>query len=167
MKSHSRFRLRKFRNKTSKAVRSALAAVCFAAGMMGCESAPQSTNTPTNTPTNASTSASEGTSVDDRVATGDRVAAAALNAAERSRLRARARRVEIIRDNYGVPHIKAKTDADAVFGMLYAQAEDDFKRIERNYIWAIGRLAEVQGESALYSDLRARLYMTQEQAVAA
>ena len=87
--------------------------------------------------------------------------------AEIARLQARAGRVEITRDNYGVPHIKAKTDADAVFGLLYAQAEDDFKRIERNYIWAIGRLAEVKGESALYSDLRARLYMTQGQARAA
>lgn len=92
---------------------------------------------------------------------------AALSTAELQRLQARALRVEITRDNYGVPHIKAKTDADAVFGLLYAQAEDDFKRIERNYVWAIGRLAEVLGESALYSDLRARLYMTQSQAKAA
>ena len=66
--------------------------------------------------------------------------------------------MEIIRDEFGVPHIYGQTDADAVFGLLYAQAEDDFPRIERNYIWAIGRLAEVEGESALYSDLRARLY---------
>ena len=61
-----------------------------------------------------------------------------------------------MRDDFGVPHIYAPTDADAVFGLLYAQAEDDFARVERNYIWAIGRLAEVEGESALYSDLRAR-----------
>ena len=87
-----------------------------------------------------------------------------LSAAELSRLQARARRVSITRDNYGVPHVSAKTDADAVFGLLYAQAEDDFKRIERNYVWAIGRLAEVLGPGALYSDLRARLYMTEAQA---
>lgn len=79
-------------------------------------------------------------------------------------LAARAANVEIIRDDYGVPHIYASTDADAVFGLLYAQAEDDFPRIERNYIWATGRLAEVEGESALYSDLRARLYMTEAEA---
>lgn len=72
---------------------------------------------------------------------------------------------EIIRDDYGVPHIYGETDADAVFGMIYAQAEDDFQRVERNYIWAIGRLAEVEGEEALYSDVRARLYMTQEEAI--
>jgi acyl-homoserine lactone acylase PvdQ len=86
---------------------------------------------------------------------------------EMKRLQARAQNVEIIRDDYGVPHVYAATDADAVFGLLYAQAEDDFKRVERNYIWAIGRLAEVEGEDALHSDLRARLYMTTEQAKAA
>ncbi len=86
---------------------------------------------------------------------------------ERSRLAERAARVDILRDDFGVPHIYGKTDADAVFGMLYAQAEDDFPRIERNYIWATGRLAEVEGEDALYSDLRARLYMTVDEAKAA
>ncbi|MDP3313024.1 acylase [Lutibacter sp.] len=74
--------------------------------------------------------------------------------------------VEIIRDDFGVPHIYGKTDADAVFGLLYAQCEDDFNRVEQNYIWAIGRLAEVEGEEALYSDLRARLFMTKEEAIA-
>lgn len=87
--------------------------------------------------------------------------------AEQQRLQTIAERVTIIRDDYGVPHIYAPTDADAVFGLLYAQAEDDFPRVERNYIWAIGRLAEVEGEAALYSDLRARLYMTEEEARAA
>lgn len=75
--------------------------------------------------------------------------------------------VTIIRDDYGVPHIYGKSDADAVFGMLYAQCEDDFPRVERNYIWATGRLAEAEGESALYSDLRARLYMSTDEAKAA
>ncbi len=86
---------------------------------------------------------------------------------ELARLEARAQNVTIIRDDFGVPHIYAKTDADAVFGMLYAQSEDDFNRVEQNYIWATGRLAEVEGEKALYSDLRARLYMTVEEAQAA
>lgn len=75
-------------------------------------------------------------------------------------------RVEIIRDDFGVPHIYGKSDADAVFGLLYAQCEDDFNRVERNYIWAIGRLAEVEGEAAIYSDLRAHLFMTREEAIA-
>jgi len=76
-----------------------------------------------------------------------------------------AKQTEIIRDDFGVPHIYGKTDADAVFGLLYAQCEDDFNRVERNYIWATGRLAEVEGEGAIYSDLRANLYMTKEEAI--
>jgi len=79
---------------------------------------------------------------------------------------ATAENVTIIRDGFGVPHIYGKTDADAVFGLLYAQCEDDFNRVEQNYIWATGRLAEVEGETALYSDLRAQLFMTQEEAKA-
>ena len=83
---------------------------------------------------------------------------------EYERLQARAQNVTIIRDDFGVPHVYAKTDADAVFGMLYAQSEDDFNRVEQNYIWATGRLAEIEGEEALISDLRARLYMTTDEA---
>ena len=86
---------------------------------------------------------------------------------ELERLQARAAAVTIIRDDFGVPHIYAASDADAIFGMLYAQSEDDFNRVEQNYIWATGRLAEVEGEQAIYSDLRARLYMTVDEAKAA
>ncbi len=71
----------------------------------------------------------------------------------------------IIRDDYGVPHVYGKTDADAAFGLLYAQCEDDFKRVEYNYLSAIGRLAEVEGEEYLYEDLRAVLFMTREEAI--
>ncbi len=78
----------------------------------------------------------------------------------------KAERVTIIRDGFGVPHIYGKTDADAVFGLLYAQCEDDFNRVEQNYIWATGRLAEVEGEEAIYSDLRAKLFMTEVEAKA-
>ncbi|WP_425389599.1 acylase [Ekhidna sp.] len=81
-----------------------------------------------------------------------------------SDLAQRAENITIIRDDFGVPHIYGKTDADAVFGLLYAQCEDDFRRVERNFTWAIGRLAEAEGEEALYSDLRARLFMTEEEA---
>ena len=69
-----------------------------------------------------------------------------LSTEEFTRLQTRAANVKIIRDDYGVPHIYGKTDADTVFGLLFAQAEDDFNRVERNYIWAIGRLAEVKGK---------------------
>lgn len=65
----------------------------------------------------------------------------------------------IIRDQWGIPHIYGKTDADAVFGVMYAQAEDDFNRVEVNYLNAMGRLAEAEGESAIYKDLRMRLFI--------
>jgi acyl-homoserine lactone acylase PvdQ len=84
---------------------------------------------------------------------------------ELSRWEGQAENVEIIRDDYGIPHVFGKSDADAVFGLLYAQCEDDFPRVEQNYIWAIGRLAEIEGEEALYSDLRAHLFMTREEAI--
>ena len=84
---------------------------------------------------------------------------------EKERWEQHASNTEIIRDTFGVPHIYGKTDVDAVFGLLYAQCEDDFNRVEQNYIWAIGRLAEVEGEKAIYSDLRANLYMTKEEAI--
>jgi acyl-homoserine lactone acylase PvdQ len=84
---------------------------------------------------------------------------------EKERWTNHASNTEIIRDDFGIPHIYGKTDADAVFGLLYAQCEDDFNRVERNYIWATGRLAEVEGEEALYSDLRANLYMTEKEAI--
>jgi acyl-homoserine lactone acylase PvdQ len=79
-------------------------------------------------------------------------------AGDLKRLKDRAQKVTIIRDNWGIPHIYAKTDADVVFGLLYAQCEDDFGRVEWNYIDAMGRTAEIEGESAVYFDLRARLY---------
>jgi len=86
---------------------------------------------------------------------------------ELERCKSHAAHTTIIRDDFGVPHVYGKTDSDAVFGLLYAQCEDDFNRVEHNYIWAIGRLAEVEGSKALYSDLRARLFMRREEAIAA
>src|SRR5205809_5466541 len=71
----------------------------------------------------------------------------------------RARNVTITRDNWGIAHVHGKTDADAVFGMIYAQAEDDFNRIETNYLNAMGRLAEAEGESAIFKDLRMKLFI--------
>ena len=76
---------------------------------------------------------------------------------EITRWEKQAKKITIIRDNYGVPHIYGKTDADAVFGLLYAQCEDDFKRVELNYIEKLGRLSEINGEKDLYNDLLNRL----------
>lgn len=76
-----------------------------------------------------------------------------------SRLEGRARNVTIIRDDWGIAHVYGKTDADAVFGMIYAQAEDDFNRVETNYLNSIGRLAESEGEKVVIQDLRQKLFM--------
>jgi acyl-homoserine-lactone acylase len=70
-----------------------------------------------------------------------------------------AAKVTIIRDDWGIAHVYGRTDADAVFGMEYAQAEDDFNRVETNYINAMGRLAEAEGESRIYQDLRMKLFV--------
>ncbi|GHF23828.1 penicillin amidase [Kordiimonas sediminis] len=78
---------------------------------------------------------------------------------EVSRWQEQAKNVTIIRDEWGIPHVYGKTDADAVFGMIYAQAEDDFNRIEVNYLNAMGRLAEAEGESELYRDLRMKMFI--------
>ncbi len=77
-----------------------------------------------------------------------------------------ARNVTIIRDNWGIPHIYGKTDADAVFGLIYAQCEDDFPRVELNYIEKLGRMAEIRGESFLYDDLYTRMILDSAEAVA-
>ena len=84
---------------------------------------------------------------------------------EISKWKQQAKEVTITRDTWGIPHITGKTDADAVFGLLYAQCEDDFERIERNYIIAIARLAEVEGEALVYNDLRMRLFMDTTKAI--
>lgn len=74
-----------------------------------------------------------------------------------ARWKTQASKVTIIRDKWGIPHVYGKSDADAVFGLLYAQCEDDFKRVEMNYIEKLGRLSEVRGEGELYNDLLIRL----------
>ena len=79
--------------------------------------------------------------------------------AEEARWEREAKDVTIIRDDWGIAHVYGKTDADAVFGMIYAQAEDDFNRVETNYINAMGRLAEAEGESKIYQDLRMKLFI--------
>ena len=81
---------------------------------------------------------------------------------EPTRWERQAERVTIVRDSWGLAHIHGKTDADAVFGMVYAQAEDDFNRVETNYLNAMGRLAEAEGEAAIWQDLRMKLFVDPE-----
>ena len=78
---------------------------------------------------------------------------------EMSRLQREAADVTIVRDDWGIAHVTGQTDADAVFGMIYAQAEDDFNRVETNYLNSMGRLAEAEGEIKIYQDLRQKLFV--------
>ncbi len=86
------------------------------------------------------------------------------SSAEILRWKQYSKRTTIYRDSFGVPHIYGKKDADAVFGLLYAQCEDDFSRVEMNYIEKLGRMAEVKGTKVLAYDLYIRLIIDQEAA---
>lgn len=88
-----------------------------------------------------------------------------FSTAEIARFQQQAKRVNIIRDNWGIPHIYGKSDADAVFGLLYAQCEDDFKRVEMNYIEKLGRMSEIKGEASLYDDLQIKLLIDTTDAI--
>lgn len=88
-----------------------------------------------------------------------------LTKKEISILEIQAKQIEIIRDKWGIAHVYGKTDADAVFGFMYAQCEDDFKRVERNYVEKLGRLAELDGEKSLYNDLQIRLLIDSTKAI--
>ncbi|MBL4746731.1 MAG: penicillin acylase family protein, partial [Flavobacteriaceae bacterium] len=60
--------------------------------------------------------------------------------------------VNIIRDDWGVPHIYGKTDADVAFGLAYAHAEDDFDTMQSSVAAARGTLARYQGKGAAVTD---------------
>lgn len=91
--------------------------------------------------------------------------AQSFNPKEIAAWKKQANNVTIIRDQMGIPHIYGKSDADAVFGLLYAQCEDDFARVEMNYIEKLGRLAELKGEKAIYEDLLIRLVIDSSEAI--
>jgi acyl-homoserine-lactone acylase len=86
--------------------------------------------------------------------------ALAATAPEMAAWKAQAARVSIVRDDWGIAHITGRSDADAVFGLAYAQGEDDFNRVETNFITAMGRTAEAEGESAIWLDLRMKLFIS-------
>src|SRR5271156_5447343 len=81
---------------------------------------------------------------------------------ETTRWAAEAKNVTIVRDDWGIAHVYGKTDANTVFGTMYAQCEDDFNRVETNYLNAMGRLAETEGEGKVYQDLRMKLFVDPE-----
>src|ERR1700691_4278917 len=90
------------------------------------------------------------------------VSAQPAQAAQIARWAAEAKNVTIVRDDWGIAHVYGKTDADTVFGMIYAQSEDDFNRVETNYLNAMGRLAEAEGEDKVYQDLRMKMFIDPE-----
>ena len=92
-------------------------------------------------------------------APGGNAGSGTASTAEVTAWEAQAARTTIIRDDWGIPHVYGKTDADAVFGMIYAQAEDDFNRVETNYLVSLGRLSEAEGEGAIFRDLRQKLFI--------
>src|ERR1700679_1605147 len=80
-------------------------------------------------------------------------------ALDQARWKSEAARVTIVRDDWGIAHVHGKSDADAVFGTIYAQCEDDFNLVETNYLTSLGRTAEAEGEGDLWQDLRYRLFL--------
>ena len=80
-----------------------------------------------------------------------------FTSAEIKRFEHEAQNVTIIRDNWGVPHIYGNTDADAVFGLMYAQCEENFAGIEHNYLYQLGKQTEADGEKNLYTDVQLQL----------
>ena len=86
-------------------------------------------------------------------------AAAQPSATAIARWRREARNVTIYRDQWGIAHVYGKSDADAVFGMEYAQAQDDFHRIETNYMDELGWRSRADGKSTVYLDLRRQLFV--------
>ena len=90
------------------------------------------------------------------------LAGGAFGQTDAARWKAEAGRVTITRDDWGIAHVHGKSDADAVFGMIYAQCEDDFNRVEMNYLTSLGRTAEAEGEKAIWADLRQRLFIDPE-----
>src|SRR4026207_1454975 len=93
------------------------------------------------------------------VAAGVTVAVRAADEADVAKWKKQAEAVTIIRDTWGIPHVYGKTDADAVFGVIYAQAEDDFNRVETTFIHSQGRLADAEGEGEIYRDLRMKIFI--------
>jgi acyl-homoserine-lactone acylase len=85
--------------------------------------------------------------------------AAQTPSADLARWTRQAQGITIVRDDWGIAHVHGKTDADAIFGMIYAQAEDDFNRVETNFINSQGRLAEAEGEREIWRDLRMKLFI--------
>jgi acyl-homoserine-lactone acylase len=93
--------------------------------------------------------------------------------AEKVRWEKHVAQTKIIRDEWGIPHIYGKTDADAVFGLMYTQCEENFPQIEKNYLEMLGRLTELKendiakthAEEKIYADLMMKLIQDSADAI--
>jgi acyl-homoserine-lactone acylase len=88
-----------------------------------------------------------------------------LTAREEAPPPARRYDVEIVRDSFGVPHIKGKTDADAAYGLAYAHAEDDFSTIQEVVAMTRGRDGAMTGKDGAQIDYVAALLGARETAI--
>ncbi len=85
--------------------------------------------------------------------------------AELARWNQHAKQTTIIRDEWDIPHVYGKTDANAVFGLMYAQCEENFPQIEKNFLEMLGRRAEMEGSKVIYEDLMMQLIQDSADAV--
>ena len=65
--------------------------------------------------------------------------------------------VEIVRDSFGVPHIFGKTDADCVYGLVWAECEDDFNTVQWGQLLAKGMLGRYLGVDGAKIDYAVQL----------
>ncbi len=70
--------------------------------------------------------------------------------------------VEIVRDDWGVPHIYGKTDADVAYGLAWAMAEDDFKHFYETLLMSRGMFALEAGRSGAPFDYLLHLFRFRE-----
>ena len=66
--------------------------------------------------------------------------------------------VEIYRDGYGIPHVKARSAHDAFFGQGFATAQDRLWHMDHDRRWAYGTWAEYAGQTAVEQDLLMRRF---------
>ncbi len=89
-----------------------------------------------------------------------------VDSPEIKRLKLLASQVTITRDTWGIPHIYGHTDADAVFGLMYAQCEESFERVEKNYLQVLGRMSETESDAYIYQDLEMKIIYDTSAAIA-
>ena len=70
--------------------------------------------------------------------------------------------IDIVRDNYGVPHIYSNTDKEFAYGLAWAHSEDDFKTIQEGYLAGNGLLSKYIGIKGAGADLITQVIESKE-----